>query len=277
MISQRNLFRLQANLTKAGKSIPVKSIEKDYILSWILIGISKSYLKEILVFKGGTALKKFYTHGYRFSEDLDFTLLKPMSISNLKEKFENLYQILLKDANIPIRFNRIDEHENGYTIFLNFSGLLGADINKGNIKIDFTKEELLQFPLELISLFKEYKEYYDIPANIKLQVYSINEIFVEKILSIMDKSRNEPRDIYDTWYLIANKYISDIFLLKSYIEKKIKFKKLSESSILKVFDEKEIRYRRLWEVRLKNQMIELPQFDKVYRELRRELKAIKLT
>jgi len=277
MINQRNLFRLQANLTKHGKSIPVKTIEKDYILSWILIGISKSYLKEILIFKGGTSLKKFYIHGYRFSEDLDFTLLKSVSLSNLQKKFEDVYQILLKDANIPIRFNRIDEHENGYTIFLNFSGPLGADINKGNIKIDFTKEELLQFPLKLISLFKEYKEYYDIPANIKLQVYSINEIFVEKILSIMDKSRNEPRDIYDTWYLIANKYISDIFLLKSYIEKKIKFKKLSESSILKVFDEKEIRYRRLWEVRLKNQMIELPQFDKVYRELRRELKAIKLT
>ncbi|GAG59013.1 unnamed protein product [marine sediment metagenome] len=67
----------------------------------------------------------------------------------------------------------------------------------------------------------------------------------------MDKSRNEARDIYDTWYLIANKYISDIFLLKPYIEKKIKFKKLSDSSILKVFDEKEIRYKRLWEVRLK--------------------------
>jgi predicted nucleotidyltransferase component of viral defense system len=93
----------------------------------------------------------------------------------------------------------------------------------------------------------------------------------------MDKSRNEPRDIYDTWYLIANKYISDIFLLKSYIEEKIKFKKLSESSILKVFDEKEVRYRKLWGVRLKNQMIELPKFDKVYRELQRELKATRQT
>lgn len=277
MINQRNLFRLQANLTKAGKSIPVKTIEKDYILSWILIGISKSDLKDILAFKGGTALKKLYIHRYRFSEDLDFTLLKSFSLSNLKEKFEDIYQILLKDANIPIRFSRSDEHENGYTIFLNFSGPLSADISKGSIKIDFTKEELLQFTIILKPLLKEYKEYDDIPLNIKLKVYSINEIFVEKILSIMDKSRNEPRDIYDTWYLIANKYISDIFLLKPYIEKKIKFKKLSESSILKVFDEKEIRYRRLWEVRLNNQMIELPQFDKVYRELKRELKEIELT
>ncbi len=34
-------------------------IEKDYILSWILCGLAQnSYLKNSLLFKGGTALKK---------------------------------------------------------------------------------------------------------------------------------------------------------------------------------------------------------------------------
>jgi predicted nucleotidyltransferase component of viral defense system len=51
-------------------------LKRYYILSWILFGISQNdLLSKILVFKGATALKKVYFEDYRFSEDLDFTLL----------------------------------------------------------------------------------------------------------------------------------------------------------------------------------------------------------
>jgi predicted nucleotidyltransferase component of viral defense system len=51
-------------------------IEKDYVLSWLLLGISRNaILCDNLAFKGGTVLKKVYFPEYRFSEDLDFTLL----------------------------------------------------------------------------------------------------------------------------------------------------------------------------------------------------------
>jgi predicted nucleotidyltransferase component of viral defense system len=53
-----------------------QQIEKDYILSWILKGIAQhEQLSKVIVFKGGTVLKKIYFEGYRFSEDLDFTLI----------------------------------------------------------------------------------------------------------------------------------------------------------------------------------------------------------
>ena len=49
-------------------------IERDYLLSWVLAGISQvPSLNDTLVFKGGTALRKCYFGNYRFSEDLDFT------------------------------------------------------------------------------------------------------------------------------------------------------------------------------------------------------------
>jgi predicted nucleotidyltransferase component of viral defense system len=49
-------------------------IEKDYIISWVLDGIAANKkLRNELIFKGGTALKKCYFGNYRFSEDLDFT------------------------------------------------------------------------------------------------------------------------------------------------------------------------------------------------------------
>jgi predicted nucleotidyltransferase component of viral defense system len=53
-----------------------QQFEKDYILWWILFGIAKhEQLSKAIVFKGGTVLKKVYFEDYRFSEDLDFTLL----------------------------------------------------------------------------------------------------------------------------------------------------------------------------------------------------------
>ena len=52
-------------------------VEKDYVLGWILWGIgSETALREHWVFKGGTCLKKSYVETYRFSEDLDFTVLE---------------------------------------------------------------------------------------------------------------------------------------------------------------------------------------------------------
>lgn len=51
-------------------------VEKDYVLGWLLQGVYRHpMLREQWVFKGGTCLKKCYFETYRFSEDLDFTLL----------------------------------------------------------------------------------------------------------------------------------------------------------------------------------------------------------
>ena len=51
------------------------TVEKDYVLGWVLWGIgSEPQLTEAWAFKGGTCLKKCYLETYRFSEDLDFTV-----------------------------------------------------------------------------------------------------------------------------------------------------------------------------------------------------------
>src|ERR1700747_3263345 len=51
-------------------------VEKDYVLGWVLAAIAQHpETSEHWVFKGGTCLKKCYFETYRFSEDLDFTLL----------------------------------------------------------------------------------------------------------------------------------------------------------------------------------------------------------
>ena len=79
MIPQRNLSLLSNRLAEeGGRRIPEAVLERDYSLSWFLVGLSATSLREKLAFKGGTALKKYYFGDYRFSEDLDFTLTTEM-------------------------------------------------------------------------------------------------------------------------------------------------------------------------------------------------------
>ncbi|MGB2986258.1 MAG: nucleotidyl transferase AbiEii/AbiGii toxin family protein, partial [Phycisphaerae bacterium] len=62
-------------------------VEKDYVLGWLLWGIgSDPELLEQWAFKGGTCLKKCYVETYRFSEDLDFTVLPagPMNAGDVE-------------------------------------------------------------------------------------------------------------------------------------------------------------------------------------------------
>lgn len=59
------------------KKIALDLIEKDYLLGWILFGVSQSTINKKIVFKGGTALSKiYYPFNWRISEDLDFTAIK---------------------------------------------------------------------------------------------------------------------------------------------------------------------------------------------------------
>lgn len=271
MIENRNLFRLQSKLTTEDKSIPVKTLEKDYILAWILVGMAKLDMENLFVFKGGTALKMFFTKNYRFSEDLDFTLLKPIKLEALKKKLDKVYAIVLDEANIPIVFNRSEMHSNSYTIYVNFSGPLGASVRRREIKIDFTINELLLYPTKRKIFFNLYEEYSDIPRNVEILVYSIEEILIEKIICIIDRSRNEPRDIYDLWFLLSNEFVK-LDMLKDSFVKKAEFKNVKHDNMVQLLEKKKVNYERLWVNRLYHQVLNLPHFDQVYRDIKRKLR-----
>jgi predicted nucleotidyltransferase component of viral defense system len=79
------------------KGLTLGNAEKDYLIDIALLSISKNTKNE-LVFKGGTALKKCYFGDYRFSEDLDYTLIEDTSTDPeairqyLTEVFGTLYE-----------------------------------------------------------------------------------------------------------------------------------------------------------------------------------------
>jgi predicted nucleotidyltransferase component of viral defense system len=245
-------------------------VEKDYVLSWILYGISKNeLLSKILVFKGGTLLKKVYFEDYRFSEDLDFTLLdEKISNDDLWKGFEKIYSFVKEEANITLQFKESDTHESGSMAFyINYVGPLQANINSRDVKIDITRDEIMEYGIEQLNVFREYS---DLPEELfSLQCYSLPEVLIEKMAALM--GRTEPRDLYDFWYLTENERMSTKEN-KPEFERKAKNKNQDPAKFETKVLMKEKNLKQAWDRKLENQIHDLPKFDDVFREAKRNFK-----
>ena len=277
MIPQRNLSLLSNRLARGGgRRIPEAVLERDYCLAWFLIGLSRSSLREHLVFKGGTALKRCYFGDYRFSEDLDFTLAGEMPLESILAGLEEVYSQVQNASGIPFRFSRGDrkKHQNSHTFYLAYEGPLPA-ASPREVKVDITITEQFVLPIEDRAVLRGYDEYADLTEDSKLRVYALDEIGVEKIVALTDRARNEPRDLYDVWFLTSEGHV-DLTMLTSEIDSKLEFRGRNRDTIGEEFEKKEARYKRLWSPRLGSQLAELPSFEAVFRSVRRSLRAAEL-
>ena len=245
-------------------------VEKDYVLSWILYGISRhELLSKILVFKGGTVLKKAYFEDYRFSEDLDFTLLdEKISNDDLWKEFEKVYAFVKEEANITLQFKESDTHDSGNMVFyINYVGPLQANINSRDVKIDITRGEIMEYGIQQLNIFREYS---DLPEELfSLQCYSLSEVLIEKMAALM--GRTEPRDLYDFWHLTENERMSTKEH-KPEFERKAKNKNHDPDKFEPRVLAKEKNLKQAWERKLENQIHDLRKFDDVFREAKRNFK-----
>jgi len=254
------------------RRVPEAVLERDYCLSWFLIGLSHSPLKNIFVFKGGTCIKKCYIPDYRFSEDLDFTLAEKCTFKNIQKNLDNAFKHIYLSSGIKLNFHHYDRHThiNTYTFFLGYEGPLPGVSGK-EVKVDITIREKIVFPVEEKIILRGYEEYKDLPEDTVIRTYSINEIAVEKVVALLDRARNEPRDLYDIWYLTSNHHVDIAKLIKA-VEEKLEFRGKKLTDVSEEFLRKETRFKKLWEMRLSSQMASIPEFGQVYRVVQRKLR-----
>ena len=278
MIPQRNISLLSNRLAKkGGRRIPEAVLERDYCLAWFLVGLSRSSLRDIFAFKGGTALKRCYMGDYRFSDDLDFTLVRTTSFEKILAELEMISAEVHKASGIVIRYSREDRksHQNSYTFYLAYEGPLPGMTAK-EVKVDITNKEQIVLPLQEKPVLKGYEEYEDLPDDATILVYSLEEILTEKVVALADRARNEPRDLYDVWYLTEMKNM-DLSTLIPEITAKLEFRGRGLEGMVEEFGKKEARLKKLWQMRLASQMAELPHFEEVFRSVQRTFRGAKLT
>lgn len=248
-----------------------QQIEKDYILSWILFGISKhEQLSKAIVFKGGTVLNKVYFEDYRFSEDLDFTLLNAeISSEQIFVWFKEVFEFIKDEANIPLDIIDNNEHEDGgINFYISYIGPLGGQGNNKKVKVDISRSEQLVFEPIMNDVFIGYS---DLEEH-KLLCYQLEEILVEKMRSVMQ--RMQARDFYDIWYLLEEYGMDAGFYLREF-ETKCKSKDLLHIDFPKKLEERLPQYKGRWKNSMSEQIKDLPDFDQVEREVQRHLKKLK--
>jgi len=279
MIPRRNLALLSNRLAKAGgRRIPEAVLERDYCLAWFLVALSRTPLRERLAFKGGTALKRCYFGDYRFSEDLDFSLATETTSEIIRRELDQVFAEGERATGAVFRFVREDRrvHANSYTFYLGYEGPLPAPAAGKEVKVDIAFRERLVFPLDERPVLRGYREYADLPDGAKIRVYSLGEIAAEKVVALMDRARNEPRDLYDVWYLVTGRHVNLADVLRAVNEKwEFRGKKLAD--VREEFLAKEARYKKLWNPRLSAHMADLPEFTEVYRSVRRAFRQAGLT
>ena len=248
-----------------------RQIEKDYILSWVLYGISQhKVFNTVLAFKGGTVLKKCYFEDYRFSEDLDFTLLdEALDHSTLKSFLDEVFIWVKEEANIVLthKDDGIHDKSGSSQFYINYIGPLAGNLGSRDIKIDITRGEKLEFDLIKKPVFITYS---DLPEeSFEVLCYSLSEVLIEKMAALM--GRTEPRDLYDFWYLmeIDRMKIKDHNI--EFREKAARNNQDPDAFGEKVL-KKEVILKRDWKTKLENQIHDIPKFDDVFREVRRYLK-----
>jgi predicted nucleotidyltransferase component of viral defense system len=248
-----------------------QQIEKDYILSWILFGISQQEkLTKAIVFKGGTVLKKVYFEDYRFSEDLDFTLLiSELSNEQIFEWFKEVFEFIKVEANIPLDIIDNNEHEDGgINFYISYIGPLGGQGNNKRVKVDISRSEQLVFEPIKKDVFIGYS---DLEEH-QLLCYPLEEVLVEKMRSVMQ--RMQARDFYDIWYLLEEHEMDvDFYLIE--FEAKCKSKNILYTDFPKKLDERLPQYKGRWKSSMSEQIKDLPDFDQVEREVLRHFKKLK--
>ena len=241
--------------------VPESTVERDYAQSWLL----KHLQLMPMVFKGGTAIRKAYIEGYRFSDDLDFTLLVDYEVGPLREAVEAAVDAAVEESGVNFQMGiRVDENLNGFVAVVGFRILrnVGAPIN---IKLDLSKpqNERVLAPVNEADMIHSFS---DNPRN-TVRVYALEEIMAEKMRSVFQRTR--PRDLYDVWRLqglAASEDVVDLF--------RNKCDSKNIDPVIGGFVERREDFGNAWETSLQHQIKGLPPFDKAFQEVRELLSRL---
>ncbi|MCL2802564.1 MAG: nucleotidyl transferase AbiEii/AbiGii toxin family protein [Micrococcales bacterium] len=202
MITRRELDQLRGEW-----SLAVDVLEKDYALGWTLAGIAQHPdLASMWVFKGGTCLRKCFYETYRFSEDLDFTVVAngPEEPAELQSIFAEVADWVYDESGIELVVDdstfRHGENRRGKRTTqgrLAYRGPNASRRTPPKVKLDLTSDEAVV--LEPVTR-RIVHHYSDGPLPVRgVLAYPITELFAEKLRALSERCR--PRDLYDVIYL----------------------------------------------------------------------------
>jgi len=237
--------------------VPAATVERDYILSHVLAAITDCDQAQQIVFKGGTALRLCYFEDYRYSADLDFSLIGGLdrpgalqAVAGALATFQQalgLPQLSLTDATPP----RIE-----------YVGPLGRS---RTLKLDLADDELVENTTRR-PVFRRYSD----QGESDCLAYTLEETAAEKLRCVIQ--RLQCRDLYDIHELFVVRGLDPSFVWPLF-ERKARHRKLDPSLFQTRFEERLPQYKARWTNELSDHVAgDPPQFETLLRAVRRALR-----
>lgn len=248
--------------------VPAETIEKDYVISWILYCLSKGKLKDNFIFYGGTAIKRVYFEEHRFSEDIDLLSDKKFSLDFI---IDNLNLKHAKDeANLALSVSpdKTIQSSDRIQMYINYDGFEEIVGVPKEIRLDFSMDMDLFGQTNSKSIIETYSDLHGRKFN--LPVMNLNTILANKLGLLLDRTRNEPRDLFDIWFLLSRleQFDFDNDQFSKAFRDKYGFS-FTSSLILNALQN--INMGDKWEHRLGKQMPNLPEIKYIITDIRNKI------
>ena len=251
--------RAQITRQAARDGVPAPTVERDYVLAHIIAALGGLDDSHGLVFKGGTALRLCYFEDYRYSADLDFSVVDG--------DLDAAYTII--EAAFTAVTGAIDvlnlTHDEPRRI--EYRGPLGR---QRYLKLDIADDELV-LGADTVNLLRRWP---DLPESGAVRAYTLAEIAGEKLRCVMQ--RMQCRDLLDLWLLFDDAGVdaqdaAEVFLPKA------AHRHLDPGQFEASYRARLPQYRRRWTNELEVHVPgDVPYFEQVERAVSRRLRAVGL-
>jgi uncharacterized protein len=234
--------------------VPAPTVERDYILTHVLAAVAACDQAGRIVFKGGTALRLCWFEDYRYSADLDFSLIDGLdrsgalqavaaALADCREAL-GLPRLSLTDATPP----RIE-----------YAGPLGRP---RTLKLDLADDELVENTTRRTVL----RRYAD-QADGDCLAYTLEETAAEKLRCVVQ--RLQCRDLYDIYELFVMRGLDPGFVWPLF-ERKATHRRIDPGLFATRFEERLPQYKARWTNELSDHVAgDPPEFEKLLRAVRR--------
>jgi len=263
---ETGLMLSKSDLQRAAnrERVALGTLEKDYVITEMLKALPlMPDIKEMFIFKGGTALRKVYFPDWRYSEDLDFTVKHDMAREELRGVLESWYRQVEQESQIRLS-TRMLHKPGGYARVR--TQFLGPLAYPSMIYMDLSFDE----PLCLEPQFRRVFAYPFGGEEREVLTYPLEELLAEKLRSLLERGKS--RDYYDVWRLLKEHSSElNLELLGMVMAKKLAHKGLRLHAIGDFLPEDLKELKRYWEEDLAQQISSLPPIEPVLEDLRQML------
>lgn len=224
-------------------------IDLDHALGVVLWALTDSEGPR-WVFKGGTCLRKAYFEEYRFSEDLDFTVVGRLRVEDVRERMRAIADrsarrgVELLDEGMRIETIDDDYGRESVELLLPYRGALQRRGTPRNVQFHLSADEEVLLGTARQGLLHPYEDAQELECAI--ECYALEEMLAEKLRAAGgQRTYAVARDVYDVAQLVIRG--ADTTRALMILPRKAALKGVDMSAAADRFSRRREEYRADWD------------------------------